>query len=121
MLIRESRDEALARVGKALADGTRCRLLMAVVDGVAYPSHLAEHLGLSKTNVSNHLACLRDCGLVRVTHEGRRVRYTIADPHLMAALTELAQVVLAVTPSVECLNVRRPACTCDECAAAIPA
>lgn len=118
MLIPETREQALARVGRALADPTRCRLLLAIVDGVAYPSHLADHLGLSKANVSNHLACLRDCGLVTATYEGRRVHYEIADAHLASALTELAQVVLAVTPTDDCLNKEgaQPSCACESCA-----
>lgn len=118
MLIAETREQALARVGRALADPTRCRLLLAVVDGVAYPGHLAEHLGLSKTNVSNHLACLRDCGLVTASYEGRRVRYEIADAHLASALTELAQLVLSVTLTDHCLNEAgtQSSCACDACA-----
>ena len=114
----ETREQALARVGRALADPTRCRLLLAIVDGVAYPGHLADQLELTKANVSNHLACLRDCGLVTATYEGRRVRYDIADRHLGSALTELAQVVLTVTPTEDCLNDKptQPSCSCDSCA-----
>ncbi|NDL56205.1 Cd(II)/Pb(II)-sensing metalloregulatory transcriptional regulator CmtR [Phytoactinopolyspora mesophila] len=117
MLISETREQALARVGRALADPTRCRLLLAVVDGVSYPAHLADHLKLSRANVSNHLACLRDCGLVTASYEGRRVRYEVADAHLAKALTELAQVVLAVTPTDQCLNESQPSCACAACAA----
>lgn len=109
MLNTETREEALARVGRALADPTRCRLLLAIVDGGRYPSQLAERLKLSKANVSNHLACLRDCGLVAATYEGRHVRYEIADPHLGSALVDLAQVVLAVTDSEECIDDDSPA------------
>lgn len=116
-MISETREQALARVGRALADPTRCRLLLAIVDGVTYPSHLAHQLGLSKANASNHLACLRDCGLVKAGYEGRRVRYEIADAHFASALTELAQVVLSVTPTEDCLNDSpgQPSCTCEEC------
>lgn len=106
MVTIETREQALARVGRALADPTRCRLLLAIVDGMAYPTQLAEREGLSRPNVSNHLACLRDCGLVTASYEGRRVRYAIADRHLATALTELAQVVLSITPSDACLNHR---------------
>jgi DNA-binding transcriptional ArsR family regulator len=113
MVIAETREHALARVGKALADPTRCRLLLAIGEGIAYPGHLADQLGLSKTNVSNHLACLRDCGLVTATYEGRRVRYEIADPHLSSALVDLAQVVLAVSPTDVCLS--GGSCTCEVC------
>jgi len=104
MLTSATRELALARLGRALADPTRCRILVALLDGIAYPAQLAAHLDLTRSNVSNHLACLRGCGLVIATYEGRQVRYTLADPHLARALRELTQVVLAVTPSTECVD-----------------
>lgn len=96
MLTCEMRESALARLGRALADPTRCRILVALLDGVCYPGQLAAHLGLTRSNVSNHLSCLRGCGLVVATYEGRQVRYALADSHLARALGELVQVVLAV-------------------------
>lgn len=104
MLTGEVRDAALARVGRALADPTRCRLLVALLDGPGYPAGLAAELGLSRPNVSNHLACLRGCGLVVASPEGRRTRYELADPHLAVALRELARVILAVSPTEACLD-----------------
>lgn len=104
MLKCETREDALARLGRALADPTRCRILTALLDGVSYPGQLATQLGLTRSNVSNHLACLRGCGLVAATYEGRQVRYTLADPHLARALTELAQIVLAVDTTEPCLD-----------------
>lgn len=92
----------MTRLGKALADPTRCRLLTALLDGPGYPARLAERLELSRSNVSNHLACLRGCGLVVASYEGRKVRYELADPHLAGALTELLAVVLAVAPGDAC-------------------
>jgi DNA-binding transcriptional ArsR family regulator len=104
VLTRETTEAALARVGRALADPTRCRLLVALLDGPDYPARLAAKLGLSRSNVSNHLACLRGCGLVIASLEGRQTRYEIADPHLKAALSELARVILAVSPTDACLD-----------------
>nr|WP_246325695.1 metalloregulator ArsR/SmtB family transcription factor [Actinomycetospora corticicola] len=100
----ETREAALARVGRALADPTRCRLLVALLDGPTYPARLAVDLGLSRSNVSNHLACLRGCGLVVASVEGRQTRYDLADPHLASALRELARVVLAVSITDACLD-----------------
>ena len=79
--------EALGRVGKALADPTRRRLLLALVQGP----------GLTRANVSNHLTCLRGCGLVSTVPVGRRVRYELADPRLAGALAQLASLVLVVS------------------------
>ncbi len=104
MLTCETRESALARLGRALADPTRCRILVALLDGVSYPGQLASSLGLTRSNVSNHLACLRGCGLVVATYEGRQVRYAIADPHLTRALEELVKVVLAVDPEEPCVD-----------------
>jgi DNA-binding transcriptional ArsR family regulator len=100
----EIRLDALARVGRALADPTRCRLLLALLDGPTYPSELADRLGLTRANTSNHLACLRGCGLVLAEPEGRQVRYQLADPNLAHALGDLADVVLAVDADQPCLN-----------------
>jgi DNA-binding transcriptional ArsR family regulator len=85
--------EALARVGRALADDTRRRILVELLGGPGYPSQLAGALGTTMANVSNHLACLRGCGLVIATYEGRHVRYTLADQRLANALGELVQLV----------------------------
>ena len=108
MLACETRESALARLGRALADPTRCRILLALLDGVSYPGRLASQLGLTRSNVSNHLSCLRGCGLVVATYEGRQVRYTLADAHLARALTELVQMVLAVDGDESCADEGAP-------------
>ena len=106
MLTAETRLDALARVGRALADPTRCRLLLALVDGPAYPSELASRLGLTRANTSNHLSCLRGCGLVLGEPEGRQVLYQLADANLAHALGDLAEVVLAVEVDRACMDGR---------------
>lgn len=82
--------DVLARVGTALADPTRRRILVELLDGPGYPAEFAATFGTTRGNLSNHLACLRECGLVTATAEGRRVRYVIADPRLGDALRILA-------------------------------
>ncbi|WP_281974203.1 ArsR/SmtB family transcription factor [Microbacterium terricola] len=89
---------ALARFGHALSDPTRVGVLLALRTGPGYPSDLAESLGVSRQVMSNQLACLRGCGLVAATAEGRRSSYRLADAHLATALNELLQVVLHVEP-----------------------
>ena len=103
--------DALARFGHALSDGTRARILMRLLDAAAYPSDLAADLEVSRQSLSNHLACLRGCGLVVAIPEGRRARYELADPRLRHALADLHDVVLVTdpeacgtTPSLESLN-----------------
>ena len=69
------------------------------MNGPGYPSELAEELRLTRANVSNHLACLRGCGLVVAQPEGRNVRYELADRKLARALRDLLDLVLVVDPA----------------------
>ncbi|TDF95010.1 ArsR family transcriptional regulator [Arthrobacter terricola] len=95
-------NEVLARFGKALADPTRAAVLMRLKDGPAYSGDLADAIGVSKQVLSNHLACLRDCGLVVAESEGRRVRYELSDAKLAHALGDLLGVILSVEPVCLC-------------------
>ena len=91
--------DVLARFGHALSDATRARILLALREAPGYPSDLADLIGVSRQSLSNHLSCLRGCGLVVGVPQGRRVRYALADPHLAHALADLLAVVL---PEASC-------------------
>jgi DNA-binding transcriptional ArsR family regulator len=100
--------DALARFGHALSDSTRTQILLNLRKGARYPSELADDIGVSRQIVSNHLACLRGCGLVVALPEGRRARYELADPRIGHALDDLLGLVLAVDPNCCTEN----GCTC---------
>ena len=110
MLTVVSEVEVLARFGRALADPIRCRLLLALRESPAHPSDLAEQLGISRTRLSNHLACLRDCGLVVAVPVGRRTRYELADPRLGHALDDLRSAVVAVETDRSCAEAEEKGC-----------
>jgi ArsR family transcriptional regulator len=46
---------------------------------------LAEAIGATQPNVSQHLAVLRAAGIVEAERDGREVRYRLADPDVMVA------------------------------------
>ena len=71
---------------------------MALSENASYPADLAEELDVTRQSISNHLACLRGCGLVTTALEGRRTRYELADARLRHALSDLQEVVLATDP-----------------------
>ncbi len=99
---------AVARLGHALSDPTRAGILLALRASDRYPAELADGLGVSRQVMSNHLACLRGCGLVESVPDGRRSSYRLADPHLAPALDELMRVTLIVEP--DCCD--GEGCTC---------
>lgn len=85
MVIRDSvpvteRPPLLAQLFRGLADTARLRCLLAVRDGPLPVGQIVAATGLSQSNVSQHLACLRDCGLVRAERDGRFVRYSLTNP-----------------------------------------
>lgn len=86
--------ELQAKLFRGFADASRLSILRALVPGRRKVSDLVLVTGLSQPNVSNHLACLKECGLVRAEPEGRFVYYELADPRV-AKLLGLAQEVLA--------------------------
>ena len=104
MLTIASRLDVMNRLGRAMADPNRSRILMSLLEQPGYPAQLARDLELTRPNVSNHLTCLRGCGLVVAVPEGRQTRYEIADGHLAHALSDLMSVVLAVDEGAPCNN-----------------
>ncbi|WP_406412902.1 ArsR/SmtB family transcription factor [Streptomyces sp. NBC_01614] len=110
MLTIASEIDALARFGRALADPIRCRILLALRKAPAYPADLAGQLEISRTRLSNHLACLRDCGIVVTVPEGRRTRYELADARLGRALDDLRGAVLAVEADRTCVEAEEKGC-----------
>ena len=77
---------ALARYFQALGHPVRLRLVQLLAEGEASVVELVEALGLPRSRVSNHLACLRWCGFVVGERHGRRVAYRLADPRLPALI-----------------------------------
>lgn len=88
--------DAFERFGTALADPIRRRVLLRLLEGPAYPGDLLAEIDTSQPNMSNHLGCLRGCGLVTSTREGRRVRYELASDVLAHVLIDLASADLQV-------------------------
>ena len=75
-----------AKLFRSLGDPTRLAILRILVDGERRVTDLVGELGSSQPNVSGHLACLKDCGLVVDRPEGRAVFYGLAAPELLDLL-----------------------------------
>ena len=71
-----------------LADATRLRLVVALLDGEQDVTGLAAAVRAARPAVSQHLAKLRLAGLVTVRREGRRAVYGLADQHVHRLIIE---------------------------------
>lgn len=74
-----------AEVLKTLANPRRLEILHRLAEGPCEVRRLAEELGVSQPNVSQHLSVLRTAGLVDAERDGREVRYRLADPDVITA------------------------------------
>jgi DNA-binding transcriptional ArsR family regulator len=74
-----------AEVLKVLASAARLDILHRLTEGPVNAGHLADDLGLSQPNVSQHLAVLRAAGLVEAERHGREIRYFLTDPDVIVA------------------------------------
>lgn len=70
---------------KVLVDPKRLMLLDALRDSKASVSELADRIGMSLANASQHLSVLRHAGLVTPQRVGTTVYYTIAEPQILDA------------------------------------
>lgn len=94
-----------AKLFRGFSDSSRLAILETLRDGSLTVSEIVQATGLGQSNVSNHLSCLRDCGLVVANQQGRFVYYQLSDPRV-AQLLHLADELLAdVARGVyECVN-----------------
>lgn len=93
-----SESDQLFILAQALADPLRLVMLQHLLEGPATVSELQSLTGASQSNISNHLALLRERDLVRATREGRHIIYTLRDAsvgQLVESLTMVAGMVPA--------------------------
>ena len=83
-----------AKLFRGFSDPSRLSILEALRNGPLTVSEIIATTGLAQSNVSNHLGCLRDCGLVVAEQEGRYVTYHLSDDRV-GELLGLAEMLLA--------------------------
>jgi DNA-binding transcriptional ArsR family regulator len=83
-----------AKLFRGFSDPSRLSILNALRDNPLTVSQLVQATGLTQSNLSNHLSCLKDCGLVTAEQSGRYVTYRLSDDRV-ADLIGLAESLLA--------------------------
>ena len=71
-------------VFEAIGDSTRRRIIELVAQGPRPAGEVAGEFAISRPAVSQHLAALTDCGILRVHAQGRRRIYSLDDKALAA-------------------------------------
>lgn len=86
--------ELKAKLFRGFSDPSRLSILEALRAGACTVGEVVEATGLTQSNVSNHLGCLRDCDLVVSEQQGRYVSYQLSDPRV-GQLLQIADELLA--------------------------
>ena len=99
-----------AKLFRGFGDVSRLRVLEALRDGPQCVGAIVDRTGLTQPNVSMHLACLAECGLVMRERRGKFVDYAIADKRVVRVLDGVDELLLQVGPLiVACPRYREPA------------
>lgn len=78
--------DTTARLFCGFGDQTRLAILTLLAAGEQRVGDIVEAVGGTQSNISGHLRCLKDCGLVIDQRTGREVRYRIAHPDVVDLL-----------------------------------
>jgi len=102
-----------AKLLRALGNERRLMILCQLTEGERSVGELLPRVGLSQSALSQHLAVLRDEGVVATRRDGQSIWYRIADPAAMKVVATLAEIFCP--PTVEMPDARNidPAQTRD--------
>lgn len=97
-----------AKLFRGFGDPTRLSILEELAEaGELRVKDLVDRLGGSQSNISGHVACLKDCGLVDARPEGRQIFYRISAPEVVAALRSAEELLALSGQKIElCPNYR---------------
>jgi len=94
-----------AKLFRGLGDPTRLSILETMRGGEKTTSQIVLETGQSQSNVSNHLACLLDCGLVKNRRQGKNIFYNISDKKVSRILEESDSILSEIARGIyECVN-----------------
>lgn len=88
----EASAAAAAKLLKALGNERRLMILCQLADGELPVGALQPRVGLSQSALSQHLAVLREEGIVATRRDGQTIWYRIADPAAVRVVATLAEI-----------------------------
>jgi len=92
--------ELQAKLFRGFGDLSRLSILNVLRQRPMTVTELVEATRLSQSNTSNHLSCLKDCGLVVSHQEGRKAIYQLSDPRVGQLLDLIDELLADVAQGV---------------------
>jgi ArsR family transcriptional regulator len=88
--------ETAARALKAISHPLRLKILCVVGDQETCVQDIVEAVGTSQSNISQHLAILRDKGVLQTRKDANKVFYRIADQRTLQLIAMMREVFCGV-------------------------
>lgn len=89
--------EQASRAMKAMSHPLRLKILCVLGDKEVSVQDIVDHVGTSQSNISQHLAILRDKGVLRTRKEANRVFYRVGDTRTLKLLGMMRDVFCGFT------------------------
>jgi DNA-binding transcriptional ArsR family regulator len=97
-----------AKLFRGFGDSTRLSILESLREGEKTTSQIVTETGQSQSNISNHLSCLLDCGLVKNRRQGKNIFYSLRDKRVSKLLEESDAILSEIAHGIyACVNYNR--------------
>jgi DNA-binding transcriptional ArsR family regulator len=105
-----------SKLFRGLADPTRLSILESLREGEKPAFQIVKETGQSQSNISNHLACLLDCGLVKNRRQGKSIFYSLTNKNVSKLLEESDFLLTEIARGIyECVNYNEKQTDCKNC------
>lgn len=96
---KEEHIQQAARALKAMSHPLRLKILCVVGDGEVCVQDIVEAVGTSQSNISQHLAILREKGVLLTRKDANRVYYRIGDARTLQLIDMMREVFCGEPPA----------------------
>ena len=92
LLARAADIEIASRSLKALSHPLRLKILCTLGRDEVCVQHIVEHVGTTQSNISQHLAILRDKGILASRKDANKVYYRVGDARMLRLISMMQEV-----------------------------
>lgn len=92
MIMDHEQIEQMSNVMKAMSHPLRLNILSLLGDQEVSVQDIVERVGTSQSNISQHLAIMRDKGVLKARKDANRVLYRVGDLRMLDAISNMRRV-----------------------------
>ncbi len=96
LLARDEDVEIASRSLKAISHPLRLKILCVLGENEVSVQDIVEYVGTSQSNISQHLAILRDKGILASRKEANRVFYRVGDSRILKLISMMQEIFCTV-------------------------